>query len=94
MGGVSTMRLRPAGVEWKGSSVNRQFNRHVHARGRFMPLSFAEIDRQNRGLRWVRAGHEPALLHELCTGEFAELRGPGGLPWQDDASLVVSKTER
>jgi serine phosphatase RsbU (regulator of sigma subunit) len=77
--------LREA-VNWPGSvasvveSVNRQLTRDVQANGRFMTLFFLEIDLQTRSLRWVRAGHEPALLYEPRTGEFEELRGQGGLP--------------
>jgi sigma-B regulation protein RsbU (phosphoserine phosphatase) len=45
-----------------------------------MTLFFAEIDAAARSLRWVRAGHEPALLHDPRTGGFVELAGQGGLP--------------
>ena len=71
---------RPGSVANVVARVNRQLSRDVQATGRFMTLFFAEIDRPNRIIRWIRAGHEPALVYEPRSGEFTELRGRGGLP--------------
>jgi len=71
---------RPGSVANVVARVNRQLSRDVQATGRFMTLFFAEIDRPNRIIRWIRAGHEPALVYEPRSGEFTELRGQGGLP--------------
>jgi sigma-B regulation protein RsbU (phosphoserine phosphatase) len=61
-------------------SVNRQLTRDVKASNRFMTLFFAEIDSAARRIRWVRAGHDPALVHDPGRQTFAELGGQGGLP--------------
>ena len=61
-------------------SVNRQLTRDVQTSGRFMTLFYAEIDRTARTIRWVRAGHEPALIYDPAAGRFEELGGRGGLP--------------
>jgi serine phosphatase RsbU (regulator of sigma subunit) len=61
-------------------SVNRQLSRDVQASGRFMTLFFAEIDLRAKGIRWVRAGHDPGILYDPRSGGFEELAGQGGLP--------------
>lgn len=71
---------RPGHVSDIAAQVNRQLARDMQASGRFMTLFLAEIDRPNRTIRWIRAGHEPAILYEPRSGEFTELRGQGGLP--------------
>ena len=60
--------------------VNRHLTHDVQASSRFMTLFYAEIDCKARCIRWVRAGHEPALVYDPRSGEFGELGGQGGLP--------------
>jgi serine phosphatase RsbU (regulator of sigma subunit) len=60
--------------------VNRHLTHDVQASSRFMTLFYAEIDCNARCIRWVRAGHEPALVYDPPSGEFGELGGQGGLP--------------
>jgi sigma-B regulation protein RsbU (phosphoserine phosphatase) len=45
--------------------------------GSFMTLFYMEIDPQGRTARWVRAGHEPALLYCPVRDRFEELVGNG-----------------
>jgi sigma-B regulation protein RsbU (phosphoserine phosphatase) len=45
--------------------------------GQFMTLFYASIDVGMKELRWVRAGHDPAVLFDPDTGSFAELGGQG-----------------
>jgi sigma-B regulation protein RsbU (phosphoserine phosphatase) len=59
------------------SDVNRQLTRDVEASGRFMTLFCSEIDTQSQRIRWVRAGHEPAIFYDPATNTFEELKGPG-----------------
>jgi sigma-B regulation protein RsbU (phosphoserine phosphatase) len=42
-----------------------------------MSLFFLEIDPAEKTLRWVRAGHEPAVVFNPATGAFSELGGEG-----------------
>jgi sigma-B regulation protein RsbU (phosphoserine phosphatase) len=44
--------------------------------GRFMTLMLMEF-RPSEGVRWVRAGHDPAILYDPLSGEFTEFLGPG-----------------
>jgi len=55
-------------------------HRIVQASGRFMTLFYAEIDSKDRCIRWVSAGHDPALVYDSRSGEFGELGGQSGLP--------------
>jgi sigma-B regulation protein RsbU (phosphoserine phosphatase) len=59
----------------------RDINRHLTpdsaASGRFMSLFFLEIDPASHTLRWVRGGHEPAVVYSPTTEGFGELGGEG-----------------
>lgn len=57
------------------TDVNRQLVRDVEESGYFMTLFYTEIDVQNRGIRWVNAGHDPAILFDPPTDAFDELGG-------------------
>ena len=59
------------------SDVNRQLARDVEESGRFMTLFCSEIDIQRQRIRWVRAGHDPAIFYDPATQKFEELKGPG-----------------
>jgi PAS domain S-box-containing protein len=64
-----------------GSQIVTEMNRHlardVSNSGRFMTLSFIRFDPESRSLRWVRAGHPPALVYDPAVDRFRELRGHG-----------------
>jgi sigma-B regulation protein RsbU (phosphoserine phosphatase) len=57
--------------------VNRYVTRDSGATSRFLSMFFLEIDAQSQTLRWVRAGHEPAILFDPSSGKFEELSGKG-----------------
>ncbi|MGD8989916.1 MAG: SpoIIE family protein phosphatase [Desulfobacterales bacterium] len=59
------------------SDVNRQLTLDVEESGRFMTLFCSEIDVQQQRIRWVRAGHEPAILYDPADNVFEELKGSG-----------------
>ncbi len=62
------------------SDVNRQLFRDVEDSGRFMTMFYAEIDRRNRRMLWLNAGHEPALVYDPGPDSFDDLSGEGNLP--------------
>ena len=49
-----------------------------------MTLIYLTIDRPNRRLQWVRAGHDPAILYDPSTDTLEELRGTGIAVGVDD----------
>ena len=61
------------------SDVNRQLTNDVKDTGRFMTLFYTEIERPNRIMRWVNAGHEPAMLFDPDADTFSDLNGAGNL---------------
>jgi phosphoserine phosphatase RsbU/P len=64
----------PAGLV---ADVNRHLTRDSSPTSQFMSLFFLEIDPDEKTLRWVRAGHEPAVVFNPVTGAFSELGGDG-----------------
>jgi len=59
------------------TEVNRFLTRDSVETGRFITMFFLEIDPANRTLRWVRAGHDPAILYDPGKDSFQELDGDG-----------------
>jgi serine phosphatase RsbU (regulator of sigma subunit) len=69
--------LGPGPIEQVIGDVNRELSRDMRETGRFITLFFVEIDPRTRQLRWVRAGHDPAILYHPATDTFENLAGPG-----------------
>ena len=42
-----------------------------------MTLFYLTIDPENKQLRWVRAGHDPAIIYDPTEDNFEELMGSG-----------------
>jgi sigma-B regulation protein RsbU (phosphoserine phosphatase) len=59
------------------TGVNRFLTRDSVETGRFVTMFFLEIDLRARTLKWVRAGHDPALLYDSGKDAFLELNGDG-----------------
>ncbi|SHK93036.1 sigma-B regulation protein RsbU (phosphoserine phosphatase) [Desulfatibacillum alkenivorans DSM 16219] len=59
------------------SDVNKLLTRDVGLSGRFMTLFYMDLDTQKKQVKWLRAGHDPALVLDSNTGEFTELDGEG-----------------
>ena len=57
--------------------LNRYVTRDSAGTGRFMSMFFLEIDPAVKTLRWVRAGHEPAVVYNTASASFRELGGEG-----------------
>ena len=69
------------------TDVNTQLSEDVESTGQFMTLFYMTIDRRNQSLRWVRAGHDPALVYDPTLDRFEELFGGG-------AAVGISKEWR
>jgi sigma-B regulation protein RsbU (phosphoserine phosphatase) len=57
------------------ADVNRQIAPDVEESGQFMTLFICEIDSRNENIRWVNAGHDPAVIFDQSNGVFDELSG-------------------
>ncbi len=77
------------------TDVNRRFAEDVERSGRFMTLFLARIDREQKKIEWVRAGHDPALLYDPVADAFLELKGKGlplgvdaGIPYRESSGAI------
>jgi sigma-B regulation protein RsbU (phosphoserine phosphatase) len=68
---------QPGGLDAIVTDVNFLVAEDTHDSGHFMTLFYAAIDPSDRVLRWVRAGHDPALFYDSAANKFKELRGDG-----------------
>ncbi len=60
------------------TEMNRHLTEDVYATGRFMTLFCLSFSpKPEQGIRWIRAGHDPALLYDPYSDQFEELKGPG-----------------
>jgi sigma-B regulation protein RsbU (phosphoserine phosphatase) len=64
------------------SDLMGRLNRFIsadHNGERFMTMHLSLIDAKSATMRWVSAGHDPAILYDPCDGSFREV-GEGELP--------------
>ena len=59
------------------SDVNKRLVRDIEDLNLFMTMFYCEIAAKEKTLRWVKAGHEPALLYEPAHDSFEALNGHG-----------------
>ena len=59
------------------TDLNRHLSPDAVKTGRFMTLFYMAFDPQEKALRWVRAGHDPAILYDPAQDRFEELKGNG-----------------
>ena len=59
------------------SSVNRLMTRDTRDSGQFVTLFYTEIYPEEKKMRWVRAGHDPAFLFDPHLDKFEQLQGEG-----------------
>ena len=74
------LRLRsslPGNMSTIIADVNRQLTHDVEGSGQFMSLFYLVLEPATRKLRWIRAGHDPAILYNPATDTFEELKGDG-----------------
>jgi len=74
------LRLRsnlPGSISDVVSDVNTQLTKDVKESGRFMTLFYLVIDVRDKSLKWIRAGHDPAIVYDPAQDRFEELKGVG-----------------
>jgi sigma-B regulation protein RsbU (phosphoserine phosphatase) len=59
------------------NDVNKHLSLDTYDTGNFMTLFYCELTASDPELRWIRAGHDPALVYDPDTDEFDELKGQG-----------------
>jgi phosphoserine phosphatase RsbU/P len=71
--------------------INNYVTHDCSKSGRFTTMFFLEIDIKKKDLKWVRAGHEPALFFHAQSQTFSHLDGTG-LVLGVDSSFVFSNS--
>lgn len=66
------------------NDVNRQLSLDSVMTGNFMTFFYCELTVGEKEVRWVRAGHEPAIVYDPSTDSFDELKGHGPALGLDD----------
>lgn len=75
------------------SDVNDQLAKDVAEYHNFMTLFYLRIDREQKTLEWVRAGHDPAIFYDPQTKSFEELDGQG-IPLGVEASWAYQENRK
>src|SRR5512139_1094886 len=75
------------------TGVNRLLAVDTSQAGNFMTLLFMLVDGVKDEIRWVRAGHEPAMLYDPATDSFTELMG-GGIALGVDETWTFEEQRR
>ena len=76
----SALRQRlalPGSIAQIMADVNRQLADDFADTGQFVTLFYLSIDPARQILKWVRAGHEPAICYNSVANDFFELSGSG-----------------
>lgn len=58
-------------------AINRVLARDLDGTGRFLTLFYLQLTAGSNLVRWVRAGHDPAIRYTPDADEFGELHGEG-----------------
>jgi len=61
------------------NSVNAMICKDTGVGGHFITVFYLDVNPGNKEIRWVRAGHEAALLFEAESSAFHELKGEGSV---------------
>ena len=68
------------------TDVNRHLSLDTVQTGNFMTFFYCELTERVTKIRWVRAGHDPAVVYDPSMDAFDELKGQG-VPLGFDSSI-------
>jgi len=85
--------LNPGSSTALVTDVNQRLVRDIEDLNLFITLFYSEIDIKERCLRWVHAGHEPAMLYDPAEDSFEALGGEG-LPLGVMEDSVYEESEK
>ncbi|MFW5636538.1 MAG: PP2C family protein-serine/threonine phosphatase [Thermodesulfobacteriota bacterium] len=75
---------QPGSISEMMTDINRLLCLDTGDSGNFMTLFLMVVDSAKGEIRWVRAGHDPALIYDPDTDAFVELTGEGFVLGVDD----------
>jgi sigma-B regulation protein RsbU (phosphoserine phosphatase) len=76
---LRSQMAQPGNLDEKVAAVNRLLCLDTFESCDFMTLFLMVIDSNKKELRWVRAGHDPAVVYDPSSGSFTELNGQGSV---------------
>jgi hypothetical protein len=82
---VMLRALMPGNAAEIITDVNRHLSKDTDQTGNFMTFFYCELAERSAQIRWVRAGHDPALVYDPVSDTFTELKGDGVPLGLDDA---------
>ncbi len=65
--------------------VNKLLCLDTKLSGHFVTLFYLVVDENNKQFSWVRCGHDPAIVYDLESDKFSELKGAGLVLGIDEA---------
>ena len=74
---IRSRSAQPGTLSQIVTEVNRHLTLDVYETSRFMTLFYLMVDPLDHLLKWVRAGHDAALLYDPASETFEELYGSG-----------------
>ena len=75
------------------NDVNKHLSLDTYDTGNFMTFFYCELTASDREVRWIRAGHDPALIYDPDIDEFDELKGQG-MAFGLDCTLEYAQFQR
>jgi serine phosphatase RsbU (regulator of sigma subunit) len=82
---IRSRSAQPGTLSQIVSDVNRDLTLDIYDTGRFTTLFYLMVDSHNHRLKWVRAGHDAALLYDPASDGFEDLYGSGlALGWDEN----------
>ncbi len=75
------------------NDVNRHLSLDTAKTGNFMTFFYSELTELGTEVRWVRAGHDPAIVYDPLMDAFDELKGQG-VPLGFDESIEYDSFRR
>ncbi len=67
----------PGSLDQIMNDVNSLLWQDTSKSGNFVTLFYLEVDRGQNIIRWVRGGHDPAMVYSPASRQFSELKGNG-----------------
>ncbi len=76
-GQFHTLAKIPLGPHERIQSINEVLSRDLDGSGRFLTMFYLQLKENTPSVKWVRAGHDPAIRYNPATDTFGELSGEG-----------------
>ena len=82
---IRSRSAQPGTLSQIVTDVNRDLTLDIYDTGRFVTLIYLMVDPQCHRVKWVRAGHDAAILYDPASDGFEDLYGSGlALGWDEN----------